>query len=239
MNTKKPSKPDVRGRRQTLSRERIAAEALRMIDSEGLEGLNMRKLGAELGCEAMSIYHHLPGKAHLLDAVAELLLLGVHVAAKAEGNWVERLRSTSHSYRSVAVAHPRAFVLLAMRRFNTPGMLRALNDILGIFRDAGFDGEMATRLFRILGSYLNGAAMAAITVRAQIPDAPDSLMIENRPDPEQFPNVSAAAPYLGEAHLEAIFEQGLEMMLAQFGAERRKLLRAARPTAKRGTRRRG
>src|ERR1700748_1436928 len=52
-----------------LSRERVCAEALALVDDEGLEALTMRRLGARLGVEAMSLYRHVRNKADLLDAL--------------------------------------------------------------------------------------------------------------------------------------------------------------------------
>ncbi|MFL6057619.1 MAG: TetR family transcriptional regulator, partial [Rubrobacteraceae bacterium] len=60
--------------RQPLSRRRVLEEAVRFADREGLEALTMRKLGAELGVEAMSLYNHVPNKGALLDGMVEVLL---------------------------------------------------------------------------------------------------------------------------------------------------------------------
>src|SRR5918994_3229853 len=61
-------------RRRPLDRRTILEAAVRFVDSEGLEALSMRKLGAELGVEAMSLYNHVPNKGALLDGMVEVLL---------------------------------------------------------------------------------------------------------------------------------------------------------------------
>src|SRR4051812_14453640 len=75
----RPARSKASGRDQAragvaLSRERIAAVALALVDREGLAALSTRRLGDELGCEAMSIYHHFPNKAHLMDALVDLMI---------------------------------------------------------------------------------------------------------------------------------------------------------------------
>ena len=70
-----------RRRRTALSRERIAAAAVALIDGEGLDALSMRRLGAALGVEAMSLYRHFPSKAALLEAVVARLLAELPVPA--------------------------------------------------------------------------------------------------------------------------------------------------------------
>src|SRR5262249_4103826 len=63
--------------RQPLSRERIVQAALDLVHAHGLAQLSTRRLGQRLGCEAMSIYHHFPSKAHLLDALVDHAIASV------------------------------------------------------------------------------------------------------------------------------------------------------------------
>ena len=63
--------------RPPLTRERILAAALAVIDRDGLAGFSIRGLGASLGCEPMSVYHYFPSKAHLLDALVDEALASV------------------------------------------------------------------------------------------------------------------------------------------------------------------
>ena len=60
--------------REPLGRVRIVTAALGVIDREGLVGLSMRRLGAELGVEGMALYRHYPQKEAILDQVVELVL---------------------------------------------------------------------------------------------------------------------------------------------------------------------
>src|SRR3954453_14670004 len=60
--------------RAALSRDRILATALELADTEGVEALTMRRLGDELGFEAMSLYRHVANKNDLLDGMLDLVL---------------------------------------------------------------------------------------------------------------------------------------------------------------------
>ena len=60
--------------RQPLTRQRVLDAAVRVVDGEGLGALTMRRLGRELGVEAMSLYRHVPSKEALLDGVVETVL---------------------------------------------------------------------------------------------------------------------------------------------------------------------
>ncbi len=60
--------------RPGLSRDRVVDTALDIVDRDGLDGLTMRRLAADLGVEAMSLYHWFPNKAAILDALVEASL---------------------------------------------------------------------------------------------------------------------------------------------------------------------
>ena len=73
MGQAKGSSPKRGGRpragQEALSRGRILDAALRLVDEEGMGALSMRRLGAELGVNPMSIYHHLPGKGAVVSGL--------------------------------------------------------------------------------------------------------------------------------------------------------------------------
>ncbi|HQR72457.1 MAG TPA: TetR/AcrR family transcriptional regulator, partial [Burkholderiaceae bacterium] len=154
--------------RPPLDRRSIAEAALRLIDAHGLPELSMRRLGAGLGVEAMAIYHHFGNKGELLDAVLDLLLEELQPPEGAMEP-VDRLRRTFEATRDVALRHPRAFLLVATRRFTTDAQLDYYERLLAIFRDAGMDPAGAARWFRILAAFTTGFGMAEIGSRAKQP----------------------------------------------------------------------
>ncbi|MPY93787.1 MAG: TetR family transcriptional regulator [Acidimicrobiia bacterium] len=119
--------------RLPLSRARVVAEALALVDAHGTEALTMRRLGACLGVEAMSLYNHVESKDDLLDGIASLLLELVEVPEPPEQDWRRQLRAIASSVREVGLRHPRAFPLLVSRRHTT---LASWAPILGGFTEA-------------------------------------------------------------------------------------------------------
>src|ERR671910_3474527 len=101
-------------KRQPLSRRRILEAAVRLVDRGGLEALSMRKLGSELGVEAMSLYNHVPNKGALLDGMVEVLLGELEVPPENHG-WEERVRDGYRAFRRLAHEHPNVFPLLVER----------------------------------------------------------------------------------------------------------------------------
>ncbi|HEU0115191.1 MAG TPA: TetR/AcrR family transcriptional regulator C-terminal domain-containing protein [Thermomicrobiales bacterium] len=148
--------------REPLTSERIIEAALRIIDDEGLRALTMRRLGLALGVEAMSLYHHLPGKAAVLSGVAESLLGGLRLEAANDGTWQDRMRQLARAYRGLAHAHPNAFPLIVMREHRTPQVTRLLDLTIRICRDAGATEDDALNVFLTLGGFVSGFALFEI-----------------------------------------------------------------------------
>ena len=110
--------------RVPLDRERILAAALSYIEEHGLPQLSMRKLGAELGVEGMSLYRYVPGREALLDGIVESIIdemyLDEDVLHEPTHGWQDFLQRLAHGVRRTALSHPRAFPLVASRPPEAP-----------------------------------------------------------------------------------------------------------------------
>ena len=116
------------GDRRTLSRDVVGAAALGLIDREGLEGLSMRKLGAELGVEAMSLYHYVESKDDLLDAVLDRLYAEVDLPRDLpDEEWEKAVRLGLGAFHRVLIDHPAALVLFASRPALSPASLGVIH----------------------------------------------------------------------------------------------------------------
>lgn len=221
--------------RKGLNRRRVLEAALRIVDAEGLAALTMRRLGAELDVEAMSLYRHVPSKEALLDGIVELIVLEIDVPASVDGNWQEATRHVLRSYRRTAHAHPNAFPLVTTRPLNTPEALRRLDASFEILRQAGFDERMAIVAFRTLASYTRGFALEEVTGRAlgSQPVGTGNRLDPRDLPPDQFPRISELAPRLVAADRDAEFELGVDLILIGLAAE------LARPSRPRRAARRG
>ncbi|MGI8993194.1 MAG: TetR/AcrR family transcriptional regulator, partial [Nocardioidaceae bacterium] len=110
--------------RVPLDRERIIKAAIEHIDTAGLATLTMRRLGASLGVEAMSLYRYVPGREDLLDAVVDHIINEMYndddVIDSPQDGWQDFLQRLAHGVRRVALAHPPAFPLVASRPPEAP-----------------------------------------------------------------------------------------------------------------------
>ncbi len=190
-----------RPRREPLTQERIAKTSLDLIDEIGLEEFSTRRLGAALGCEAMAIYNHFASKDALLDAVVDKLFRQVSVPAKGDG-WEARVRGFAASYRALAHAHPKAFPLLATRRFRTRSR-NLVEQLIGALLEEGFAPRTAAELFRVLSNYCNGAILDELS--GSFPTATD-----------EHPNIKRVQESLGPEYYDTMFDRGITLLLAGF-----------------------
>src|SRR5262245_30353946 len=117
-----PEKPVVAKRKSSrlrapLTQELIVAAAVDVIEEIGLEAFSTRKLAERLGCEAMSIYHHFPSKAHLMDALVDRFVQSIPIPPK-DLPWQQRLRDLTVSWRAVTMKQPEFFRYLVVHRLN-------------------------------------------------------------------------------------------------------------------------
>lgn len=203
--------------RTPLSRERIVAAALRLIDERGLAQLSMRRLGAELGVEAMSLYKHVASKDALLDGVRALLLAELEATPPPGRDWADDLRSFARRYRALGLAHPEAFALLARGadRAYVAGRGSAEAGLQGLLA-AGFDAEGATFALRTVVRFVLGFSlidMADDDLPAPLP--PDELETLGR----EQPMVAGLMRSLGPGSEDALFEYGLDALIAGIAAQ--------------------
>ena len=126
----------------SLSRARIAAAAIAILDAEGLEGLSMRKLADRLGAGVMSLYWHVANKDDLLDlALDAVLALPAAQASDTEAaerqpadphpvqHWRADILEMASDWRAAMLAHPWSAALLPSRALG-PNILARL-EMLG------------------------------------------------------------------------------------------------------------
>lgn len=202
--------------RSTLSREKIEVEAFALIEERGLEGFSTRKLGERLHCEAMSIYHHFPSKAHLLDALVDRTLSSLPIAPR-DTPPAERIRRLAQAWRAMSRKAPRFYLWMALHRWNSATGVQFLAEVLDCFYAAHLPPEQAARGFRVLGYYLLGATLEETSGYAQGPSAMEPL-----PDAQVlrlYPEVADAGRYSNPKEFDTTFELGLRLLLNGLGIE--------------------
>jgi AcrR family transcriptional regulator len=175
----KKSKPK---KHQPLSVQRIAICALKIADKKGLDQLSMRSIATLLGVEAMSLYYHVPSKASLMEAMVEQIV-GKLDTIQPSADWHETLTRVAQQWRSLALAHPGAFPLLATRGQTSPLLFERYATLLAMLIKAGLTPEDAASALSSFFYALNGYLLAA--------GAP--VVFHEVPEPSSFPAMNPEA----------------------------------------------
>jgi len=178
--------------REPLTRERVLRAALKLADEGGLGSLSMRKLGHELGVEAMAVYYHFADKDEVIDGVVDIVFAEIDVPV-AGAPWKAAMRRRAISVRDVLLSHRWAIGLMEARAHPGPANLRHHDAVIGNLRAAGFDSAMVAHAYSVLDGYIYGFALTKMNLPFDSSDMVEEMaqtMLEPFPF-DQYPNLAA------------------------------------------------
>lgn len=200
-------------RRAPLSRERVLRAAVALADESGIESLTMRRLGQELGVEAMSLYKHVANKDDILDGIVDLVLGDIDVPPTGT-QWKTAMRARAISAHQVLLSHPWA-AMLVMSRFNIgPGMTRYLDATLGRLREGGFSIEGALDAWHTLDSHIYGFTLQELNLPFEVEETRNvSAAVLGQLSADAYPHVVEVITRIMQTGREENFEFGLDLIL--------------------------
>ncbi|WP_232327557.1 TetR/AcrR family transcriptional regulator [Herbidospora yilanensis] len=155
-----PERP-ARGPRPAYSRAQITEAAIRIADAEGLEAATMRRIAAEIGAGAMSLYRYVPSRDDLIELMADRLTGEIDLTGVPSGDWRADLTRYADGLRAMWRRHP---WMAAMRR-SLPGLgpnqLLLIERLMGVLDPlVPIDENLA--LTALLNGYVEGAVREEI-----------------------------------------------------------------------------
>ncbi len=201
-----------------LSKQRVVREAVRLADSEGVDGLSMRRLAGTLGAGAMSLYHYVSSKDELLDAMVDGVFDEIELP-RDDLPWQTAMRRRAESARQALGRHRWAIGLLESRTSPGPANLRHHEAVTACLRKAGFSVVMATHANWLIDSYVYGYSLQAANLPFDTPeefaDAAQDVYLPQLP-PEEFPYLNESAAALAATDYDPAdeFLFGLDLILA-------------------------
>jgi AcrR family transcriptional regulator len=140
-----------------IDRRKVAETALRMIDRQGIDGLSLRELAAELGVNAASLYHHFADKDEIIDAATRLALIeGFQTPIDREQPWQEQLVDLSVGAYQKLCEHPNLIPLLTLR---ADRRFPSHHYVMRLLRSNGFPEDLVVAMMDTTGGYLIGMAI--------------------------------------------------------------------------------
>ena len=212
--------------REGLSRNRVLSAAVDLADREGMAAVTMRRVAAVLGVQAMSLYHHLPGKealvAGLVDSIAGEIADAVGRLPPPR-DWRASVRQRCLAARSVMLRHPWAPALIGSRTRIPFSVFLHYEAVLGTMVEGGLSYHLAHRAMHALGSMVLGFVQGLFS-----PEASGSGPADPQPQAElarmaeDLPHVTAMVASeihandgdtLGWCDSQAEFEFTLDLLL--------------------------
>jgi TetR/AcrR family transcriptional regulator, tetracycline repressor protein len=215
-------------KRSTLAASTVVEAAIALADRDGLEELSMRRLAAELGIGAMTLYGHFRNKDELLTAMADAVLVDVGPPPTPGDDWLETAREVALRLRAALLAHPGVAPLVARCGSSGPNAFAATEASLAWLHAVGFDEDETPRVFQAILTFVLGAvALEAPYLRTPggVAEKADEmrLVYESLPA-SQYPRTVAMADHLFILDSDAQFAYGLDLLLAGLEQRHRKSL---------------
>jgi AcrR family transcriptional regulator len=190
--------------RARLNRDRVLGAAIALADADGIASLTMRKLGVELGVEAMSLYNHVANKVDLLDGMIDSVFGEIDQPVGGT-DWRTAMHLRAVSAREVMSRHPWAIGLMESRNTPGPATLRHHDAVIGTLREAGFSIAMAAHAISTLDSYIYGFALQETSLPFHT--AEDTAKVAQRTLTRLSSN---EYPHLTELTVEHILQPGYD-----------------------------
>lgn len=201
-----------RGGEEPLTRGRILGVALRLVDDEGMGALSMRRLGAELGVDPMSIYHHLPGKEAVVSGLVGEVFGEMRVP-EGEG-WREKVRGYARAHRDLARAHPNLVLQIVSdpaAALATETMLEIDEPLFEALEAAGLPPRAVVGAVDLVADYVHGFVLAEVAAPAGPPDHRGAVLeLLGRQPAGKYPAMRRVFEGLTRDELRYDFDSGFE-----------------------------
>lgn len=147
----------------TLTRERIVEVAIGLLDTEGMEALSMRQLGAKLGAGATSLYRHVANRDELIELVVDEVYGEVRVPEiKTAAEWRSASEKCSESLRAMILRHPWMASTLGQvgLSYLGPNVMGWTDRMVAVFETGGFPSEETGEAISALVSFVVGQSIS-------------------------------------------------------------------------------
>jgi AcrR family transcriptional regulator len=214
-----------RGPKPAFTRAGIAAAAVRIADAEGLDGVSMRHVAAELGCGTMSLYNYVPRKEDLYELMIDAVG-AEHELFEPTGDWRADMVRNAEAMRAIMYRHTWVPRLMSGVFGFSPNTLRFLEHCLACLEPLDVPGGTKTELIALLSGVVTTYTANDIATVERTRSMPWSVEEENavrmaylgsQVATGAYPRLAAAfMEQSGPVDLEAVFRRALERVLDAF-----------------------
>ncbi|MBO2454648.1 TetR/AcrR family transcriptional regulator [Actinomadura barringtoniae] len=156
----RPERP-ARGPRPAYSRDQITEAAVRIADAEGIEAASMRKIAADIGAGAMSLYRYVPSRDDLIELMVDRVYGEMDLPAGPTGDWRADLETMAREYRAMQLRHSWLHTVQRGTPMYGPEQLRVTEFGLGAL-DVGISIDEMLSLVGLLNGYVDNFTRAEV-----------------------------------------------------------------------------
>ncbi|MEU5028380.1 TetR/AcrR family transcriptional regulator [Streptomyces milbemycinicus] len=184
-----------RGPRPTLDLDRIARAGIEIADTEGLAGVSMQRVAAQLGVTKMALYRYVPGKAELVALMVEAAIGPYPAQDPQPSGWRGQLADWARCLFAAFQRHPWTLDATIGPRVMGPAELSWMERAVSALDGTGLSGAERMDAVVLLVGHVRGitqqarAAGPAGTPEAELSGILADLM---RAQGERFPALAAA-----------------------------------------------
>ncbi|MEC4017220.1 TetR/AcrR family transcriptional regulator C-terminal domain-containing protein [Streptomyces sp. H27-D2] len=190
-----------RPRTALLDKERITTTALGLVDRHG--DFSVPRMAKLLGVQTASVYHHVDGRAGVIELLRERVASAIDAGTLALRPWDAAMAAWARSYRAAFAAHPRAIPLLTASPVRAPQVLIQYEHAAGLLQAAGFPLERIVAVIAGLEAIVLGSALDLA--------APETMW--EVPADGSTPRFAEALAAGGSGRADAAFELALEAFM--------------------------
>ncbi|MEV0680774.1 TetR/AcrR family transcriptional regulator [Actinosynnema sp. NPDC050436] len=145
----------------SLNRSQIVAEAVALLDAEGVDALTMRRLGTRLDAAATSLYRHVANRDELVELVVDEVYGEIRVEEVGE-DWRASVTDCARSVREMILRHPWVASVIGQvgLSYLGPNVMRLNEGMVAMLRDSGFPVEEAGPAISTVLSYVIGVGVS-------------------------------------------------------------------------------
>jgi AcrR family transcriptional regulator len=201
-----------------LSREAVIKAGLGVLRKEGIEGVTMRRVAAELDTGAASLYVYVSNREDLLNQMFDAVAAEIELPGESDpARWRDQLVTLLTAIRDTMDRHPGIARVPLANVPTGPNATRVADRVLGLLRAGGVDERSAAWFIDVVFLYINAASYetAIYAEEGRIHDDVDAEIQAGfeQLDLTDYPNISSMMPLLMAGSPDERFAFGLQLMI--------------------------
>ncbi|MEO7235055.1 MAG: TetR/AcrR family transcriptional regulator [Lapillicoccus sp.] len=211
-----------RGPKPGRTIQEVGAAGVAVADRNGLEGVSMKSVAAELGLTPMSLYRYVDSKEQLLEVMLDVAYGPPDRSLVASGPWRERLSRWAYALVDALLQHPWISMVPMAGPPLSPNILGWTDAGAQAYEGAELTAQQKMSSLLVVDGYVRSHVRMSLTMGFAEPDPQEpnlyATYLPTLLDPDRFPALLATSPAILDDDPEGDFFRdelrfGLDLIL--------------------------